>query len=103
MLRYKVWHYSGALRCEHKVPADHELWMVNWQPGTAAPAPVVTAALPKGTARPASDSKVTKAYVPPGARGLPPSQRINVTIKGRCRGVYRAGGVTLSGCVRVCV
>ena len=64
---------------EKLTDSDHELWMANWQPGPAGPVPVISSKLPVGFARPASDAKVTKAYVPPSARGRPAS----ASIKGR--------------------
>ena len=66
---FKIWHYSGIIREEGRVPDKHELWMARWQPAPALPTPVISYTLPANTKRPDIDANKKKAYVPPAARG----------------------------------
>ena len=59
---FKVWNYLGENKYIYKVPANNELWQVQWQPGTYPIRPVIK--------KPAVVVKEeTKAYVPPHLRG----------------------------------
>ena len=32
-LRFKVWNYNGENKFTYQMPANNELWRVEWQPG----------------------------------------------------------------------